>query len=391
MTVLALVGGIVCTGDAVLPGHAVLVEGEPDRGRRPRRATSRRGAEVVELDGAFAAPGLVDLQVNGGGDVLLEDEPTAEGVAAIAAAHRALGTTALLPTLISPSNEAIAAAAAAVRAARDAGVPGVLGLHVEGPFLNPLHAGAHPPERLRPLTPDDADLLAGLGVPTLVTLAPEMVAPELLARLAAAGVHLAAGHSAADAAALDRAVGHGLRLVTHLFNAMSGFRARDPGLIGAALADDRVACGADRRRPARGRGGAAGRAPRQAARHALPRLRRDAAGRRARRDVPPRGGGGRRARRAPRAARWAARARSPAACGRSRRSASPCPRRSAWRARCPPTSSGWAARWAGCAPDAGRTSSWPARTAACCGVMAGGRLLSGTLRPRAPPTPSARP
>ena len=242
VTVLALAGGIVCTGDAVLPGHAVLVAGDRiadvvDVAHIPR------DAERVELDGAFVAPGLVDLQVNGGGDVLLEDEPTAEGVAAIAAAHRALGTTALLPTLISPSNAAIAAAAAAVGAARAAGVPGVLGLHVEGPFLNPLHPGAHPPERLRPLTAGDAGLLAGLGVPTLVTLAPEVVAPELLARLAAAGLHLAAGHSAADAAALDRAVGHGLRLVTHLFNAMSGFRAREPGLIGAALADDRVACG----------------------------------------------------------------------------------------------------------------------------------------------------
>ena len=242
MTVLALVGGIVCTGDAVLPGHAVLIEGDRIADVVPV-AHIPHDAEPVELDGAFAAPGLVDLQVNGGGDVLLEDRPTAEGVAAIAAAHLAFGTTALLPTLISPSNEAIAAAAAAVREARGAGVPGVLGLHVEGPFLNPLHPGAHPPERLRPLTAGDADLLAGLGIPTLVTLAPEVVAPELLARLAAAGLHLAAGHSAADAGALDRAVGHGLRLVTHLFNAMSGFRAREPGLIGAALADDRVACG----------------------------------------------------------------------------------------------------------------------------------------------------
>jgi N-acetylglucosamine-6-phosphate deacetylase len=240
--VLALAGGIVCTGDAVLPGHAVMIDG--DRiADVVHVAHVPHDAELVELDGAFVAPGLVDLQVNGGGDVLLEDEPTADGIAAIAGAHRALGTTALLPTLISPGNETIAAAAAAVGEARRGGVPGVLGLHVEGPFLNPLHAGAHPPGRIRPLTAADAELLAGLEVPALVTLAPETVAPEHLERLAAAGVRLAAGHSAADAAALDRAVAHGLRLVTHLFNAMSGFRAREPGLIGAALADDRVACG----------------------------------------------------------------------------------------------------------------------------------------------------
>ena len=239
--VLALVEGIVCTGDAVLPGHAVLLDGDRIAGVVPA-AQVPRGAELVELDGAYLAPGLVDLQVNGGGDVLLEDAPGRRGRrdrrGPPLARHYAL-----LPTLISPDNATIAAAAAAVRAAHQAGVPGVLGLHVEGPYLTPHHRGAHPPARIRSLTAADAELLAGLGVPTLVTLAPEVVEPELLRRLAAAGVHLAAGHSGADAAALDRAVDGGLRLVTHLFNAMSGFRARDPGLIGAALADDRVACG----------------------------------------------------------------------------------------------------------------------------------------------------
>ena len=141
--VLALAEGVVCTGDAVLRGHAVLLDGDRIAGLVPA-AEVPRTAEVVELDGAYVAPGLVDLQVNGGGDVLLEDATTVEGVAAIAAAHRALGTTALLPTLISPDNATIAAAAAAVREARRAGVPGVLGLHVEGPYLASDHRGAHP-------------------------------------------------------------------------------------------------------------------------------------------------------------------------------------------------------------------------------------------------------
>jgi N-acetylglucosamine-6-phosphate deacetylase len=236
--VLALTNATVVTGDAVLRGHAVVVEDERIAAVVPADEVPA-GAQREDLGGAVVAPGLVDLQVNGGGDVLFGDDPSPAAVARIAEAHRRLGTTTLMPTLISPGPDVIRAAQAAVRASRD---PGVLGLHVEGPFLDPDRAGIHDPRAIRRMTPEDAELLAGLGEPAIVTLAPERVAPEFVERLAAAGVHVAAGHSSATPAELDAAVACGLRLVTHVFNAMSGIAAREPGLAGAALADDRVAC-----------------------------------------------------------------------------------------------------------------------------------------------------
>ena len=242
MSAVALVDAVVCTGDAVLAGHAVVVE---DGRIASIVATEEAPGHVpaVAVDGAYVAPGLVDLQVNGGGDVLLNDEPSPEGVAAIVAAHRRLGSTGVMPTLISASGDTIDAAIEAVRAGLRDGLPGLLGLHVEGPFLAPEKAGIHDRRQLRSMTRADADRLASLDAPTLVTLAPERVEPSLIERLVEGGVHVAAGHSAAEPPDLEAAVGSGLRFVTHLFNAMSGIRARQPGLAGAALADDRVACG----------------------------------------------------------------------------------------------------------------------------------------------------
>jgi N-acetylglucosamine-6-phosphate deacetylase len=242
VSAVALVDAVVCTGDAVLVEHAVVVEDGSIAAIVPVDSVPR-GVQTVAVDGAYVAPGLVDLQVNGGGDVLLNDAPTAEGVAAIVAAHRRLGSTGVMPTLISAPRETIGAALEAVRAGVRDRVPGLLGLHVEGPFLAPERAGIHDARQIRPMTGEDAELLASLDAPTLVTLAPERVDHRLLERLVAGGVHVAAGHSAAEPADLDVAARAGLRLVTHLFNAMSGIGARRPGLAGAALADDRVACG----------------------------------------------------------------------------------------------------------------------------------------------------
>jgi N-acetylglucosamine-6-phosphate deacetylase len=238
MAPIALTGATVCTGDAVLAGHAVLVEGRQVAGVVPERDVPA-GAERLACDGAYLAPGLVDLQVNGGGGVLLDDDPTPGAVARIVAAHRRLGSTSVLPTLTSTPDAVLAAAVEAAATP----VTGSLGLHVEGPFLDPAHAGIHDRALIRPMTGADAERLARLGPRGLVTLAPERVDPRSIARLARAGVHLAAGHSGAGPDALGAAVEAGLRLVTHLFNAMSGLRAREPGLAGAALADDRVACG----------------------------------------------------------------------------------------------------------------------------------------------------
>lgn len=239
---LALVDGVVCTGDEVLRDRAVLV----GNGRIEDIVASSSvpaGVREVSVGGGFVAPGLVDLQVNGGGDVLLNDEPTVAGVRAIVAAHRRLGTTSVMPTLVSASNPSIEGAIDAVGGALAEEAPGLLGLHVEGPFISPERPGAHDPAQIRAMSSADAERLASLDAPTLVTLAPECVEPALVERLVAGGVVVSAGHSSAGPDDLDAAVGRGVRMVTHLYNAMSGIRAREPGLAGAALADDRVACG----------------------------------------------------------------------------------------------------------------------------------------------------
>jgi N-acetylglucosamine-6-phosphate deacetylase len=185
--------------------------------------------------GAWLVPGFIDTQVNGGGDVLFNDDPSPPGIAAIAAAHRRFGTTAMLPTLLSDTPEKMRAAREAIEAV--AGVdPSVIGLHYEGPFLSPDKAGVHDRGMLRRAEPGDFDLLAPLrnGV-TLVTLAPEQVPEGFIAQLTGAGVRVSLGHSMATYAQTRAAVSEGLTGFTHLFNAMRPLASREPGPIAAAL------------------------------------------------------------------------------------------------------------------------------------------------------------
>jgi len=193
--------------------------------------------------GAILAPGFIDLQVNGGGGVLLNDRPTADGMREIAWAHRRFGTTACLPTLITDTREKMRTAIAAARSI--AGRDGILGLHLEGPFISPRRPGIHPADRIaQPAAGDLEGLceLAGVGR-SLVTLAPECVPVGFVRTLAAAGVRISIGHSEASAATVMQAVADGATGVTHLFNAMPPLRAREPGIIGAALADERLTAG----------------------------------------------------------------------------------------------------------------------------------------------------
>ncbi len=186
-------------------------------------------------DGAWLAPGFIDLQVNGGGDVLFNDTPTAAGMRAIAAAHRRFGTTALLPTLISDTPDKMAAALTAVEESVDTD-PGIIGIHLEGPFLSPERPGVHDLRHIRPPTSDDRAILATprKGV-TVVTLAPERVPTGFIRDLTNAGVRVCLGHSMATYAETRAAMAEGLGGFTHLFNAMRPLGARDPGPIAAAL------------------------------------------------------------------------------------------------------------------------------------------------------------
>lgn len=191
--------------------------------------------------GGMLVPGFVDLQVNGGGGVLLNDRPTAEGMRAIARAHRRLGTTSILPTLITDTREQLAAVIEA--AGEAAGSDGILGLHIEGPFISTARPGIHRKDRIVQAEIRDIDLLRRLPPHSMVTLAPECVPPGFIRALVDAGIRVSAGHSEASADQMQQAIDEGLTGVTHLFNAMPPMAGRAPGLVGTALAEPRLIAG----------------------------------------------------------------------------------------------------------------------------------------------------
>ncbi|WP_062017531.1 N-acetylglucosamine-6-phosphate deacetylase [Aureimonas sp. AU4] len=199
--------------------------------------TGARGdAEIVRVDGGLLAPGFVDIQVNGGGGVLLNETPSVEGIRTICRTHARFGTTALLPTVITDRPEVTFAALDAGARALDEGVPGCAGIHVEGPFIAKARKGAHDPALIRPMSEEDLQRLVASPVrPLLVTVATESVTNAQIARLAEAGIHVSIGHCDASYDDAMAAFEHGACCVTHLFNAMSQLGHRDPGLAAAAL------------------------------------------------------------------------------------------------------------------------------------------------------------
>jgi len=222
---------------------AVIVEG----GQIRELAVTRdipAGARTHDLSGRMLLPGFIDCQVNGGGGVLLNDQPTVDGIRAIGAAHRRFGTTGFLPTLISDTIDKMRAAIAAADLAMTEAVPGVLGIHLEGPFISRERKGVHAEKYLH--APDADELRVAESLQrgkTLLTVAPERLAPEAIRDLVAAGVIVAAGHTNADYATVRAALDAGLRGFTHLFNAMSPLTSRAPGVVGAALDDPDSWCG----------------------------------------------------------------------------------------------------------------------------------------------------
>lgn len=201
-------------------------------------------AAALDLEGGWLVPGFIDTQVNGGGDVLFNDTQDVATIARIGTAHARYGTTAFLPTLISGTLDTIGRALDAVDAAIAQGVPGVVGIHIEGPFLSVERKGIHDAGNFRPL--DDA-ALALLTRPrrgvVMVTLAPEHCPPEAIRTLVSAGVIISIGHSNATYAQAQAAIAAGARGITHLYNAMSGLHHREPGVVGAAMDDASLYCG----------------------------------------------------------------------------------------------------------------------------------------------------
>jgi N-acetylglucosamine-6-phosphate deacetylase len=238
-----LVHGRILTQDGIVEGKALAIRDGRIAGILDS-ADIPAGAHRHDVGGGLLVPGFIDTQVNGGGGVLFNDSTTVETIAAIGAAHRDYGTTGFLPTLISDDLAVVDAALRATEQAIEAGVPGVLGVHIEGPFLNASRKGIHDPSKFRVLDDAAVTLLGSLKRgKTLVTLAPETTTPEMIRRLTDAGVIVAAGHTNATYAVTRQALDVGLTGFTHLFNAMSPLTSREPGVVGAALEDQDAWCG----------------------------------------------------------------------------------------------------------------------------------------------------
>ena len=192
---------------------------------------------------AVLAPGFIDIQVNGGGGVLLNDDPSEAGVRRIVEAHRRTGTTGCLPTLITDRTDMIERLAGIAQGSLQ--IPGVLGFHLEGPAINKVRKGIHLESEIRELSARDLAAMESFGDcgRSVVTLAPECVPPSVIDDLLGAGLRVSAGHSEATAMQIVQAADRGLSGVTHLFNAMSQLTAREPGVVGAALDDGRLFAG----------------------------------------------------------------------------------------------------------------------------------------------------
>lgn len=240
---VALTGARVFDGETMRDGLAVVIDGP----RITEVVAENKLAGAIErhrLSGGLLAPGFIDVQVNGGGGALLNADPTAATVRRIAEAHRRFGTTGLLPTVITDAPDILAKAMVAVQEALTSGTPGVLGIHIEGPFLDVDRKGAHDARFIRAMTAADLTAIGNLACGSvMLTVAPNRVAPAYISYLAERGVVVSLGHSEASFSEADAALKAGARAFTHLYNAMSQLNGRDPGMVGAALADRDSYCG----------------------------------------------------------------------------------------------------------------------------------------------------
>jgi N-acetylglucosamine-6-phosphate deacetylase len=240
----ALVNARVLTAQGFADDLAVLIEKGRIVALTPPGDARIAAANKIDLAGLALLPGFIDTQVNGGGGVLFNDAPTVDTLRRIAHAHRRFGTTGMLPTLISDDAQVMRAAIAAVDAAIVAGVPGILGIHLEGPYLAPQRKGVHDANQFRVPRAEEIAMAASLRHgKTLLTLAPERVPAQTLREFIRRGIVVAAGHTAASFDEMRTALDDGVRGFTHLFNAMTPLTGREPGVVGAALADARSWCG----------------------------------------------------------------------------------------------------------------------------------------------------
>ncbi|MGI9367792.1 MAG: N-acetylglucosamine-6-phosphate deacetylase [Ruegeria sp.] len=238
-------GGPIFDGQNLLGGYAITLGNGRVIDIGPAKDISGQG-ELVDLGGDIIAPGYVDLQVNGGDGVMLNDDPSPETLVRMARAHGRLGTGTILPTLITDTREKTHATIEAAKVAIRDGLNGIGGLHLEGPHLSVARKGAHDPNLIRPMEDTDLQMLvtAARELPALmITIAPESTTLDQVRALSKAGVVVSLGHTDADFSTCMRYAMAGARCATHLFNAMSQLNSREPGLVGAVLSNGDLSAG----------------------------------------------------------------------------------------------------------------------------------------------------
>lgn len=240
----ALVNCDIYTGERVLYDRGIIVNGKEiemivDIDRIPKEL------EVLDLKELNIAPGFIDLQVNGGGGVLFNDNPTEECISKIYEGHKRFGTTNFLPTLITTSTPKMLQAIESVKSCMASNKYGVLGLHLEGPCINETKAGVHDKKFIRSISSDELELLVKTGKDAikLFTVAPETIDKEHIKFLKDHKIIISAGHSKATYDEAMKSFDWGISMVTHMFNAMSQFESREPGVVGAALDSNNVWAG----------------------------------------------------------------------------------------------------------------------------------------------------
>lgn len=234
----AITNATVFTGEKTLQSATVVFDEEKIHAITENEVQRHGVDQVTDAGGDYLIPGFIDLQVNGGGGIMFNSDPSVNTIRQMVSGHKQFGTTGLMPTLITASFEKMRAAIDAVDTAIADGEPGVLGIHLEGPFLSEAKKGAHDPQKFRRLDEKALDLLSSLKHgKTIVTLAPELTEPAFISALRQRGIIVCAGHTNADFDETRTAIDAGLSGFTHLYNAMTGMESRKPGMVGAAISD----------------------------------------------------------------------------------------------------------------------------------------------------------
>lgn len=239
-----LTGAKIFTGETFLDNRAVIIE-DAKITLTPDNDNVVLGADIIDLDGGILAPGFIDLQVNGGGGAFFTSDPSVSALQTMLDGHRSTGTTSMLPTLISDTRATHQAGVQAVRDAVNAGISGIAGIHIEGPFFDLEKRGAHNARYIRQIEAADIQWLSQIGndFATMITLAPEHTRPGQIRALVEAGLMVCAGHSNARYEQVLAAIDEGLSGFTHLYNAMRPLTGRDPGVVGAAFDSEHTWCG----------------------------------------------------------------------------------------------------------------------------------------------------